>query len=389
MIKKWLPLFTAFCLLAVLLPALSSGAAAASQPKLAVYVDKQNHSFIPLRFLNGFAGIQSVLSPAGDQIQITREGHSVTFTPGKTGASVNGKQVASSIRPFSDNGTTYVPLSLISQTLGLQLQWNKEAGSLTLTSGADTGTAVTATLPVQNGSLIQSGSPAVVSGKHTYKVGGRSFSVQTVTVSLLHPSVKLDAVLAGNTVGRTEALASIAKRSNAVAAINGTFFAAYTDGAFKAPYGYIISGGKMLKNSPGDNRAVFAYDRNMLAELIPGSEFKARFDAGSIEGALQAGPRLLVNGKVVLNVAAEGFRDPKILTGGGARSALGITRDHKLILLTTGGATIPQLAGIMKQAGAYQAMNLDGGASSGLYYNGKYLTTPGRLISNALVVQTR
>lgn len=387
--RKLLPLFTAFCLLAVLLPALSSGAAAAPYTKLAVYVDKQNHSFIPLRFLNGFGSIQSVLSPAGNQIQITRDGQTVTFTPGAAGASVNGKPVASSLRPFSDNGTTYVPLSLVSQTLGLQLQWNKEAGSLTLTSGADTGTVVTATLPVQNGSLIQSGSPAVVSGKHTYKVGGRSFSVQTVTVSLLHPSVKLDAVLAGNTVGRTEALASIAKRSNAVAAINGTFFAAYTDSAFKAPYGYIISGGQMLKNSPGDNRAVFAYDRNMLAELIPGSEFKSRFDIGTIEGALQAGPRLLVNGKVSLNVAAEGFRDPKILTGGGARSALGLTRDHKLILLTTGGATIPQLAEIMKQAGAYQAMNLDGGASSGLYYNGKYLTTPGRLISNALVVQTR
>lgn len=41
----------------------------------------------------------------------------------------------------------------------------------------------------------------------------------------------------------------------------------------------------------------------------------------------------------------------------------------------------------MKKAGAYQAMNLDGGASSGLYYNGKYLTTPGRKISNALVVK--
>lgn len=94
-----------------------------------------------------------------------------------------------------------------------------------------------------------------------------------------------------------------------------------------------------------------------------------------------------MNGKVSLNVAAEGFKDPKILTGGGARSALGLTRDHKLILLTTGGATIPQLAEMMKQAGAYQAMNLDGGASSGLYYNGKYLTSPGRQINNAIVVK--
>ncbi|WNS41162.1 phosphodiester glycosidase family protein [Paenibacillus sp. MMS20-IR301] len=381
--KKIPALFTAFCLLFALLPSLHAGAAAAP-PKLAVYVDKENHSFIPLRFLNGFAGIQAVITAAGGPIEVTRDGSSVTFTPGKAGASVNGQPVSSGEPPLSENGMTYLPLSLISQTLGIQLQWNKDGGSLTLTSGGET-----ATLPVQNGTLIKSTAPAVVSGSHTYKVGGRSFSVQTVTVSLLHPSVKLDAVLAGNTVGKTEALASIAKRSNAKAAINGTFFDAYTKGSYYAPYGYIISGGKMLKNSPGDKRTVFAFDSNSLAELIPGSDFKARFDAGTVQGAIQAGPRLLVNGKVSLNVAAEGFRDPKILTGGGSRSALGLTRDHKLILLTSGGATIPQLAEIMKQAGAYQAMNLDGGASSGLYYNGKYLTTPGRLISNALVVQTQ
>ncbi|KAI7260434.1 hypothetical protein KC345_g10069 [Hortaea werneckii] len=377
-------LFTAFCLLVVLLPPLQSSAAAAPPAKLAVYVDKENHSFIPLRFLNGFAGIQSTVAAAGGQIRVSRDDSSVIFTPGTAGASVNGKTVTAGERPFSENGTTYIPLSLISQTLGIQLQWNKDASSLSLTSGSET-----ATLPVQNGALIKTGTPAVISGSHTYKVGGRSFTVQTVTVSLMHPSVKLDAVLAGNTVGKTEALAGIAKRSNAVAAINGTFFDAYTSAAYKAPYGYIVSGGNMLKDSPADKRTVFAYDGNLLAELIPGSEFRDRFNTGSIQGALQAGPRLLVNGKVSLNVLAEGFKDPKILTGGGSRSALGLTRDHKLILLTSGGATIPQLAQIMKQAGAYQAMNLDGGASSGLYYNGKYLTTPGRLISNALVVQTR
>lgn len=124
-----------------------------------------------------------------------------------------------------------------------------------------------------------------------------------------------------------------------------------------------------------------------MAELVSGPAFEQRLSQGNVEGALQAGPRLVTNGKVSLNIKAEGFKDPKILTGGGARSALGITRDHKLILLTTSGATIPQLAQIMKQAGAYQAMNLDGGASSGLYYNGSYLTTPGRQISNAIIVK--
>ncbi|MEK3687419.1 stalk domain-containing protein [Paenibacillus sp. FSL R10-2736] len=153
--KRMSVLFTAFCLLAVLLSPLQSRAAAAAPAKLAVYVDKENHSFIPLRFLNGFAGIQSVVSSAGGQIQVTRDDLSVTFTPGTAGASVNGKPVTLGERPFSENGMTYIPLSLVSQTLGIQLQWNKDSASLKLTSGE-----ATATLPVQNGALIKSGTPA-------------------------------------------------------------------------------------------------------------------------------------------------------------------------------------------------------------------------------------
>lgn len=381
--KKIIALILTLLLPLYVLPTASSSASAAPASKLAVYVDKENHAFIPLRFLNDFAGIRSILTPGGT-IEITKGEASLHLIPGSAKASVNGKAVTLSEPVFSGSGTTYVPLSLVSQTLGLQLKWNPQASSLTLTADE-----TSATLPVLSGALLKAESPAVVSGKRIFKVGSRSFTVQTVTASLLHPSVKLDVVLAGNTVGKTESLGSIAKRSGALVAINGTYFDAYTKGAYKVPYGYIISGGKMLKNGAGERRAVFAYDRNLLAELIPGTEFASRFQSGTIEGALQAGPRLLVNGKVAVDVTAEGFRDPKIRTGGGARSALGLTRDHKLILLTTSGATISQLAQIMKQAGAYQAMNLDGGASSGLYYNGKYLTTPGRLISNALVIKTR
>ncbi|ULO06577.1 phosphodiester glycosidase family protein [Paenibacillus sp. 19GGS1-52] len=365
------------------LSGLSSGqSAAAALPKNNVYMDKSNHSYIPLRFLTGFGGIQTEWNAATKEIKISLADVSVTLTVGQATASVNGKPVTISERAFSENGTTYVPLSLICHSLGIMLTWNTDSSSLTLTKGEDN-----STLPVLSGSLLKADSPAVVSANRTFKIGSRSFNVQTVTISLLHPTISLDVVLAGNTVGKVETLGSLAKRSSAIAAINGTFFNAYTQEDYKAPYGYIVSGGKLLMNSSGDRRTIFTIDNNNLAELIPGLDFNNRFATGSIKTSLQAGPRLLVNGKVALNVAAEGFKDAKILTGGGARSALGLTRDHKLILLTSGGATIPQLAEIMKQAGAYQAMNLDGGASSGLYYNGKYLTAPGRLISNAIVVK--
>jgi hypothetical protein len=39
-----------------------------------------------------------------------------------------------------------------------------------------------------------------------------------------------------------------------------------------------------------------------------------------------------------------------------------------------------------KNLGLRDALNLDGGASTGLYYNGEYVTAPGRLLSNCLAV---
>lgn len=105
----------------------------------------------------------------------------------------------------------------------------------------------------------------------------------------------------------------------------------------------------------------------------------------SIDGAIAAGPRLVTDGKITVDFDKEGFKDNKIRTQSAARSAIGVTKDEKLILLTT-TSTIIELAEVMKQAGAYQAMNLDGGASSGLFYNGKYIRTPGREISNAILV---
>jgi len=40
-------------------------------------------------------------------------------------------------------------------------------------------------------------------------------------------------------------------------------------------------------------------------------------------------------------------------------------------MATVSSAKIEDLATIMQKLGAYNAMNIDGGASSGLYYKGK------------------
>ena len=109
----------------------------------------------------------------------------------------------------------------------------------------------------------------------------------------------------------------------------------------------------------------------------PGSDF------GKVVTAVGAGPRLVKDGVAVYDPTSEGFSSDRILTDSASRSAIGVKSDGTIIIVTT-SCTVKQLSEIMKSLGCVQAMNLDGGASSGLYVSGKFLTTPGRNLSNIL-----
>lgn len=357
---------------------------AAAPAKSIAVVDKNSQTFIPLGVLKEFEGVHVKYDSDRKKIEITKENSTLTLQLEQSAAVVDGEKVAMNAKPYRNNGTVYVPLQFIGRHLDLEYKRNHSTSSVSVTDPSKS-----VSLPVMTGKGITTSAKPITTARKTFKVGSRSISAQTVTISLLHPKVELDVVQAHNTKGRVEDLKSMAKRSKSVVAINGNFFAAYATTDYKPPFGFVFSGNRMLNDGQADRRTVFTFDQNHLAQLVAGLDFKAHYTNSPVKGAVQAGPRLLVDGKVSLNVKKEGFKDPKILTGGGARSALGITKDHKLILLTTGGATIPQLAEMMKQAGAYQAMNLDGGASSGLYYNGSYLTVPGRQISTAIVVKLK
>ncbi len=109
-------------------------------------------------------------------------------------------------------------------------------------------------------------------------------------------------------------------------------------------------------------------------------------DWDSAETMLGVGPTLVRGGNIIADPAAEGFSEGKIATGAGQRSFIGYTKDKILVMGTVPNVTIKQLAQVAQSMGLTDAMNLDGGASSGLYYNGKYVTSPGRDLSNCLVV---
>jgi hypothetical protein len=72
-----------------------------------------------------------------------------------------------------------------------------------------------------------------------------------------------------------------------------------------------------------------------------------------------------------------------------ARTAVGKTADRQLIVLVvpeSDGLTLYQLRDTLLGLGAIDAMNLDGGRSSQLWYDGDYLVAPTRPVASALLV---
>lgn len=102
--------------------------------------------------------------------------------------------------------------------------------------------------------------------------------------------------------------------------------------------------------------------------------------------AIGCGPRLVAGGKRAADPRAEGITEDKQTVLPYNRSAVGVTSDGILIIATCNRMTIEELADALVDLGAKDAMQLDSGASSGLFYEGKYLTRPGRKLASALVV---
>ena len=93
------------------------------------------------------------------------------------------------------------------------------------------------------------------------------------------------------------------------------------------------------------------------------TQINSSIDLDSIQTAVGGAGRILVNGEKV--------SDGTIITGRQPRTALGISQDgNKLILMvvdgrgTSIGATHDEMAVLLKEYGAYNAMHLDGGGSS-------------------------
>lgn len=129
-------------------------------------------------------------------------------------------------------------------------------------------------------------------------------------------------------------------------------------------------------------------EKNKIAlyEEIAIEENISKIDLNETDDLISAGPYLIKEGQIIVDAAKEGFKEDKIVKNKAQRSAIGVTKDNKLLLITVGNTNMEELAEIMLNLGAVESMNLDGGASSALYANGNIITQPGRRLSTVLAV---
>lgn len=109
------------------------------------------------------------------------------------------------------------------------------------------------------------------------------------------------------------------------------------------------------------------------------------FDPTGVTTMVAGSPCLIKNG-VISNVVDPNFDLAKFTSGATPRTAVGTTADGRMIMLSTSSATMDQLKQAMLALGCTNAVNLDGGGSCGMYYDGQILHTPGRQLTATLQV---
>ena len=103
-----------------------------------------------------------------------------------------------------------------------------------------------------------------------------------------------------------------------------------------------------------------------------------------MQTAVGGGPVLLQNGEIKITNEEERMFTGNAINDKHPRTAMGYTKDNKLIILVVQGrfpgiaegATLTQEAQILKDLGCWEALNLDGGGSSCMLVNGKETIKP-------------
>ena len=189
---------------------------------------------------------------------------------------------------------------------------------------------------------------------------------------------------------------TLVKNNDGLVGINGGGFEDLDGwGNGSIPYGAIIQNGKLIWNHAGGSGGLIGFTKDHKLYLTNDNPEKAILD-GVVE-AVEFGPNLIVNGKTAKIHGDGGW-------GTAPRSVIAQRKDGVVLFLIiegrlpgySTGATMNDVIDILLRYKAYNAANLDGGASSTMSIEGKLWNRPsaggeygGRTVSNAWIVTNK
>ena len=193
-----------------------------------------------------------------------------------------------------------------------------------------------------------------------------------------------------------ETTSTIAENNDAIAAINGGGFvdqssAAAWTGNGGLPTGVIMSGGEVKFDDLGGGKTT-SLGITKEGVMIVGNYSVAELKGLGVQEAVSFYPALIINGRMTQSIGDGGF-------GIAPKTAIGQRKDGAIILLVIDGrdigslgATVTEVQEIMSKLGCFNAINLDGGKSTTMYYDGDIINKPSnsmgeRSIATAIIVK--
>lgn len=223
--------------------------------------------------------------------------------------------------------------------------------------------------------------------KTTVKASSGTFTVYVVTASLSSVEIVTDSANSDDCANNcpTKSLQNYVNNNGGYAGINGTYFcpadyshcsskvASYDSPVFNSNLNKWLNSGKFYSS-----RAAMIFNSSSATFYPDASTYSG---STAIEAGIVNYPGLVHNGaSIVGNYSLDGSQTVK-----GTRGGVGV-KGGTIYLVVASSASVTDLANIMVALGVTHALNLDGGGSSALYYNG-YKVGPGRSLPNALVIK--
>ena len=174
-----------------------------------------------------------------------------------------------------------------------------------------------------------------------------------------------------NNSGRKSIL-KMAEENNAEVAINASGHVVIDSLGYDIPKGYVIKNNEIIWKSNNNKANLIGFTNNNKLLLVNATGQEA-INMG-MRDAVEFGPFLIVNGKVIDNVASAGGYNMA------ARTAIAQRKDGIVLFLVTegrhsAGPNMLEITDLLLKFGAYNAANLDGGTSTQLVVKNELINT--------------